>query len=320
MILSPVDLRPRLGWLPALVCLAGAALFASPGAEAAPVRTLWVAGTGDGSMTFAEDLAALWDSRNGPTPERLAIDVRSDPAERVRAVNRGRADLTILSVDDAARLLPEHPRAAALGVLWPLYVHALTRGGSVQSLRLPLSSPAWVLESAPFAHEGLWERAGNGDGGRPGLELFPADWLPDALAQLRGEVLVFAAPAPLRELSEALQADPALRLVNIDPKLVEEWRLHYPWVRTVSLSPGVYPGVRGPLELPVRYQVLVGRLELGRATVQKVLDTVYGARDGAARIDPLFGQIRADINATFSPLLPFHPIAAEALGLSRPAR
>ena len=295
------------------------ALLAPP-VQAAPVRNLWIAGAEDGSLTFAEDLASLWASRNGPTPERLAPRVEPKVRERLRAVNRGRADLAIVSADEAARLLPEYPRVKVIALLWPLYLHAVTRNESVQALRLPLTVPVWTLESAAFAHDSLWEWGGDGANSRSPLELFPADWLPDALGQLRGEVLLFAAPAPLREVTEELQRDAMLHLVLFDAKTLEEFRVRYPWLRTAALTPGVYPRMRAPVEVPVRFQVLAGRQELPEATVRKALDTVYGARESAASINPLFAQMRPENNASFSPLLPFHPAAALVLNLNPPAR
>jgi hypothetical protein len=208
----------------------------------------------------------------------------------------------------------------AIALLWPLYLHAVTRNESVQALRLPLNLPVWTLESAAFAHDGLWEWGTGSAASRDLLEVFPGDWLADALGQLRGEVLLFAAPAPLREVTTELQRDPALHLVSFDPKLLEEFRARYPWLRTATLAQGIYPKLRAPMEVPVRYQVLAGRQELPDATVRKVLDTVYGARDGAAPVDPLFAQMRPENNASFSPLLPYHPVAAQVLNLSRPAR
>jgi hypothetical protein len=46
-----------------------------------------------------------------------------------------------------------------------------------------------------------------------------------------------------------------------------------------------------------------------------MLDTVYSARGAAAGVNPLFAQMKPETNAGFSPLLPFHPAAAKALGL-----
>jgi hypothetical protein len=280
------------------------------------VLTLVIGGDPDGSRVFAEDLAALWAARNAPTPERLALRVEPEPRNRLRALRRGRGEFALLAVDEAQGLLPEFPRVKAIAVLWPLYLHALTRNDAVQSVRLPPRAAVWVVENAAYAFDRLWEWSQDGGAARERLELFPADWIPDVLGQLRQELFLFSAPAPLQEVADELQRDPALRLVPFDPALLEEFRVNYPWLRTVMLPQGTYSRMRAGMELPARHMVMVGSLELPEASVRKMLDCVYGAREAAARVNPLFRQIRPEANASFSPLLSYLPAAAQALGLA----
>ena len=300
-----------LGWVAAFV-------FAGVGAaQGAPVLTLVIGSDPDGSQVFAEDLTSLWAERNSPTPERLAWTVVPAPRERLRSLGRGRGEFALLAADDAARLLPEFPRVKALAVLWPVYLHALTRNDAVQAVRLPPAAPVLALENAGYAFDGFWEWSPDGGASRDKLEIYPSGWMADVLSQLRQGVFLFSAPAPLQEIVDELQRDPGLRLVPFEPALLEEFRVNYPWLRMIVLPQGSYPRMRGNMELPARMMVMVGSLELAEGSVRKLLDTVYGARDAAARIDPLFRQIRAEANASFSPLLPYHPAAAAALGLAQ---
>jgi TRAP-type uncharacterized transport system substrate-binding protein len=79
---------------------------------------------------------------------------------------------------------------------------------------------------------------------------------------------------------------------------------------------GTYPGMRAALELPARYMVLVGSVELGAESVAKLLDTVYGAREAAVSPHSLLRQLRPEVNGSFSAALPYHPAAAQALGIA----
>ena len=122
--------------------------------------------------------------------------------------------------------------------------------------------------------------------------------------------MLFAAPAPVWELQQAQERDSRLRLLPISNKLVDEFKLAYPWLVTEKLGRGDYPALDRNLELPAVYEILVGRRDLPAATVRKVLDTVYGRSNAMVLFDPLFGQTNARMNAVFGKLMPFHPETA----------
>lgn len=301
---------------------AGALLLLATGgaARAEPVLTLLVGQQLDGSRRFGGELARLWKSRNRPTAERLAVRTVPGAEARLRALSRGRGHFAIVSADEALRALPAYPRVRAIGALWPVYLHALTRGNSVQALRLPLTAPVWTAENAGFAYDSLWEWSADLPAVREGLRVFPDGEIPRMLERLDSEVLLFTAPAPLAEIARALEADPRLRLLHYDTALLEEFRVAYPWLQIAVLPLGIYPKMRASLEAPARHLMMVGGAELSEASIRKMLDSVYGSKNALSRYDPLFGQTDPAVNALFAPLVPYHPVSIEALGIAEPHR
>jgi len=310
--LSRFALRyPLTVLLAALLLAAPLMTAAAPRALAAPVRTALAAEAGDGSWRFLTDLAQLWRNRYDPADDLLAVRAMDGAQARLRAVNRGRGDLTVVDAATAAAHLSEYPRLTAIAVLWPNLLQAVTRNPAVQELKLPLSAETWTLHNAEFAYQALGELTHDDAAQTALLQRVPDDILVDSLDYANGPILLFTSPTPLRELTAAMNRDPRLQLLPIDGKIMDELKLADPWLTTGKLPRGSYPNQTRNLELPAVYQILVGRRDLPVPTVLKVLDTVYGSGNAMALFDPLFAQVNSSMNAVFGKLLPFHPVTAK---------
>jgi TRAP-type uncharacterized transport system substrate-binding protein len=303
-VIVPRPCLLALALLPAAI--AAWLLATAPAAAAAPVRTALAEVAGDGSWRFLVDLAELWHSRYEPTAEQLAVRPVPGAEARLRAVARGRADFAVVDARTAAERLAAYPRLTAVAVLWPNLLHAVTRNPAARELALAGETEVWVLDSAGFAYDTLAELARNDPRRQERLYRMPENLLRDALDYSREPLLVFTAPAPVRELEELLRRDAGLRIVPVANKLVEELKLGHPWLVSENLGRGAYPGLERNLELPAVYQILVGRRDLPAPTVHKVLSTVYGRSNVMALFDPLFGQTDGRLNAVFGKLMPFH--------------
>jgi TRAP-type uncharacterized transport system substrate-binding protein len=279
-------------------------------AAAAPLRTALVAEQGDGSWRFLSDLAQLWRNRYEPTPEQLLVRAVPGALARLRAVSRGRGDFAVVDAATATAHLGDYPRLAAIAVLWPDLLHAVTRNPAVHELSLPVPAELWALDNAAFAYQTLGDLSRNDPAHKALLSRVPDDILPDALDYANGPIVLFTAPTPLRELYVAMGKDPRLQLLPIGNKLMDELKLAWPWLTTDKLERLTYPGQSRNLELPAVYEILVGRRDLPVPTVRKVLNTAYGSASAMALFDPLFGQVDGRMNAVFGKLLPFHPETA----------
>jgi hypothetical protein len=303
--------RCRAGLLLGVVlALCGAVPAAVPPAQAAPVRTVLSAEGGDGSWRFLSDLALLWRNRYDPTPEQLVVRPVPDAEMRLRDVNRGRGDFAVVDVGTAVAHLSEYPNLTTLAVLWPNLLQALSRNPAARELKLPLPAELWVLDSADYAYPTLRALTRNDPASAARVQRVPQDVLIDALDYSSEPILLFTAPAPLREVSEAMQRDGRLQMLPIANKINDELKLAQPWLVTEKLGRGAYPGLDRNVELPAVYMLLVGRRDLPAPTARKVLDTVYGRASAMALFDPLFGLTNGSMNAVYAKLLPFHPETA----------
>lgn len=301
-------------WRAVLCAAMGAVLVALllAGAKpvvAAPVRTVLHGPDMPAQTRFLADLAQLWRWRNAPTPERLATRELDAAELRMQALARERGDFALVDAATAAERLTAYPELAAVAVLWPEAVHAVTRNPAVNQVTLPPPAEYWVLESSRFIHDAL-RAEGMPREGRNAISLVPDAVLTDALNFAEAPVVLVADAPPVQALSEALGAQPDLRLLAFDPALLEELELNAPWLIPYTLDGGTYPGQGSPVEVPALYQVLVGRRDLPDATVEKMLDTAYDKARGAAVQNPLFAHLDSRLNAVFSKLFPFHTATA----------
>jgi len=289
--------------------------------RAEPVRTLLLAyPTPPEQRTFAEHLTLLWRGANQPTTERLALELGGEATARLRLVERGRGDFTPVTSAEAARLLPARPALSVLGVLWPELLHAVTAGPDPQTVGLPLTASVRVTPGAGYAFDALVEWSLDKPEQLRLLGMAPPLAEQTApFAGLDGDVLLFSAPAPLAALSEALAAPGSrLRLVPFSGRLVEDFKLIYPWLQSVNVARGAYPAMSRNMVLPARYLVLVGRLDLPGPTVAKLVRTLYKKGSAVGEDAPLLAGLEAERNALFGKLLRFHAEAARAYGLDAP--
>jgi hypothetical protein len=277
----------------------------------APILTLLRDQTPDGSKGFTDVLVRLWDSRTQPTPDRLAVRVVIGARQRLSVLARGRGDFAIVTAEEAAALLPEYKRLAAVAVLWPLDLIALTRNRQVNSVALPLRSEVWVLQGGDYAFHLLSELTRDKPEQQALLSLLPAEILPDALAYADGPVLLASLPRVLPELSAALAGRSGLKVLPYGSSLLEELQLHYAWLTTDTLERGALPGLSKAQDVPALYLVMVGRRALPEGAIRKMLTTVYDRTTAATPFDPLFALINSRMNAVLSKLLPFHPVTAQ---------
>ncbi len=305
---------PRgLPWLACAAALAMAALGPLP-AAGAPVYTVLAGEKEAGVAGFLEDLSRMWRLLHKPTVDRLAVVTVEDQKTRLRKLSRGRGHFAVIHTSVAASTLAEHEDLAAIALLWPDYLHALTASRGMSVLGLPLSRKLAIAENARYAYEGLMEWSDGKRGQRKllGLVAGMGQWFEEDRAE--EEVLLFSAPAPLAAMARRLADDDDLRLLRISGRLVEELRLRHPWMQTATLPRNAYPGMKSKLVLPVRHQLLVGRKDLPAPTVEKMLRTLYRRKGASAPINPLFGALDKKLNRIFAELFPYHAVAAKALG------
>ena len=316
---EPRGLKGRAGksagwrWLPLLV-LAWLGLLASPTIWADSVLTLALGNGPDGSLRFAGDLVRLWDQLDEPDAHRLGLKVLADPADRLRAVQERRAHFAIVDTASAVELIPRLNQVAAITILWPLLLHPLTRDAPQLEVGLPLAQDTWVFPGGEYAFQWLTERQRRlapNTKGNPGMAAF-SDF-PGKLS-LRGKTLLLV-PAPYPALEIASAMEQGWELTPLASSVVQEMKASKAWVVSSLLPKAQYPNQTRVLELPATYLVMVGRVDLTPAMVRKMLESVYGRRQGKAIANPLFDALDDRMSAVFAPLMPFHPEAVVALNL-----
>lgn len=295
--------------------LACAAMLArTPALLAAPVYTVMADRREVGVDVFLADLSRMWRNLHVPVAARLVVTEPGSAALRLRLLNRGRGDFAIVETGAATAMLGEHPGVAAIGVLWPGYLHAVTRA-RLLTLARPIRQPVLVAGNARYVFDALQEWNRYGRRPRTNATLLPDGG--DLLAKFREKdgVLLFSAPAPLASLVKLLDEDSSARIVPISPRLVENLRLLNPWLQKEVLGANTYPRMNQKLLLPARYLVMVGRQDLPEAIVTKMLNTLYFKSAAVGPRNPLFGAMRSKLNLVFARLFPYHPVTAKRLGI-----
>lgn len=285
-------------------------LPAVPSAE--PVVTVLRGGAADVSGWFLEDLARIWRRSNKPSGHRLAAREVAELPRRLRILERGRAHFAILDAASAIRILGEHLNLAAVGLLWPNYLHALGRGTGSPTLGLPLRERLDIAQSAGYVFTGLSEWAEGRAGQAELLKQLEAGEAPPLLAGDGDGVMLYSAPAPWDETLQLLESRPDLHLLRFSNRFMEELKLLYPWLLSETLPKGSYPGMTRDWIMPAWRPVMVGRRDLEPVIVQKMVRTLYRSNPALKKANPLFRVLDSKVNEAFSKLLPFHPVAAKA--------
>jgi hypothetical protein len=280
---------------------------------AAPVYTVVADRKEVGVERFLEDLSRIWKELHVPAPGRLAVTYAAEPKRRLRLLSRGRGQFAIIDTAVATALLTQHEGLAAVALLWPGYLHAVTRA-PIATLALPIRKPVKVAPSARYVYDALmeWKRDRRAKISRVTLLSNGEDFLQDF--EDDEEVMLFSAPAPFAELVELMEEDSDLRLLSVSPRLAENLRLLNPWLQTEVLAAGTYPRMNRRRALPVRHLVMVGRKDLPEAIVRKMLITLYDKTSATAPYNPLFGALGPKLNQVYAQLFPYHPVTAKKLG------
>jgi TRAP-type uncharacterized transport system substrate-binding protein len=304
-----VPMRLRFAVL-GLACWA--ATVAAP-VQAVPVYTVAVGAGEMGAAQFLEDLGQIWKGLHVPAEGRLAVIVSATPEARLRLLTRGRGHFAIIDTAAATSLLVQHEGLAAIALLWPGYLHVVAGRQGAPALQLPMREKLAIAESARYVFDALMEWNQDTEHAPTRAALIPDG--SELLNRSRDdeEVVLFSAPAPFAPLAELLEQEPALRLLPVSPRLMDELRLLNPWLQTETLAAGTYPGMSSKLLLPVRHVLLVGRKDLPEAIVAKMLISLYTKARSAAPYSPLFGALNRKLNVFFAQLFPYHPVTAKRL-------
>lgn len=282
--------------------------------QASPLRTLLHGGADDPAADFAAGLAGLWRTMNELTSEELRLQPLPLAENRLDRVQRRQADFAIVTASLATRRLGAYSRLVAVAVLWPEVLHAVARNPTIKELPLQPAGQVSVFGGAGGA-PALFRRLAEE---RPELQLRmvpkPLAALPAALEDGSDPLLVFFAPVPLLELSEALRQQRNLRLVPVSNDLLQTLLESQPWLVSGKVGRGSYPGQRANLELPVHHRIMIGRRDLPRKTVRKMLRAVYNRRRAMRGFNALFGLLDGNMNSVFAKLLQFHPATERAYG------
>lgn len=293
--------------------IAAAAAWTPPPIQAVPVYTVLMDQQEAGAANFMEDLSRLWKNLHAPVPGRLSPTHSSSAGRSLRLLGRGRGHFAIIDTAVATSSLAQHEGLAAVALLWPVYLHALTSSG-LASLARPIRQPVIVAGSARYVYDAFMEWNTNKRNKPTQVTLLAdgGDFLETAMEQ--DSILLFSAPAPLARLVELMEEEPELRLASLSPRLVENLRLLNPWLQTKVLAAGTYPRMRRKKLLPVRYLLMVARKDLPEAVIRKMLITLYYRTKAMAPYSPLFGMMNPKLNEVFAQLIPYHPVTGKTLG------
>ncbi len=284
-------------------------------ARADPVLTVLHGAEPDGSPRFIEDLAQLWRWSNLADNARLAGAVVSQPRARLAALRRQQGQFAIV---DAASLFSwkgDFPDLVAVATLWPLALHVFSKGAESEPLKGPPPGALLLSESASFAQPLL--TGGMTDAGGDALRSIPTAQVPQHLLNTPGWLAV-AAPVPTLEIAQALEKEPSLHLMGFAQPFMEQMQTGRPWLVSLTLRRGTYPGLSAPLQVPATPLVLVSLASLPADIVLRMLDCVYRHREFVTQADALFGQIDSKANADLARWLPFHAVAVRQFGLPTP--
>lgn len=284
--------------------------------SAAPVYTVIADRQGLAVEQFLEDLSRIWKTLHVPAPGRLAVTHAGEPKRRLRLLSRGRGQFAIIDTAVATAILTEHEGLAAVALLWPGYLHAVTRA-PLAALALPIRKPVKVAHSARYVYEALMEWKRDRRAKITNVTLLPngQDFLQDF--DEGDDVILFSAPAPFADLVELMEEDSDLRLLSMSPRLMENLRLLNPWLQTEVLAARTYPRMNTRKVLPVRHLVMVGRKDLPEEIVSKMLISLYDKTSAIAPYNPLFGAMGPKLNQVFAQLFPYHPVTAKKLGFPK---
>ena len=321
----PLRVRPSLAALASAVVMVAAAPLATvllaaivvsaipAPVGAVPVYKLLASGKARHSpqWKFGVDLARMWEERNEPLPAHLATVDTGNPENRLRTLARGRGDFAIVDAETAAENLPDFPRLTLVAVLWPEFLHALSRKSGLKKIGTLTKEEVWVFDNVYYPHMIFTElsqrRTGKDDWFPVNLD---AGMIPDALDYADGPVLLITALAGDPGVTRAMSGDFPLHLVSYSQKLLEEMKLRAPYILTAALPKGSYPGQPKNLDLPALYRVLVARKDISDGPVNKMLSTLYDSDDSMEMFNPLFSRLNPRLNAVFAKLMPFHPATA----------
>ena len=320
-------------------------LGAASSAQADPVRTVLIAPGDQTAGQFLRDLSTWWSFRDIPSSDRLVVQAVRGEHRRLHEVDRGRGDFALVSMAGIGRYQQEYPALAVIAVLWPNYLHVLTRNPVPSELAWPLQWPLRIAYGAEYVQDTLHallrqeaEQAaaaarpvvpGGADGAQGGAQA-PEPPLPDwmlppdamALAGLDESIVLLSAPLPAPQVLAAAavaQEGPPLRLLPLSAELLEEFKLTQPWLVVGGLRPEHYPFLRQGLEVPVVYSVVVARRDLSLDSARKMLLGLYEYTSQAVLVNPLFAQVDKANLKMFNGIVPLHPATRVEYGLREPA-
>ncbi len=228
----------------------------------------------------------------------------------MRELERGRAHFAIIESHVAVQMLGGLDRLAAIGLLWPNYLHVIGRKSGATDLRIPLTQKLLITESALYVFEALSELSLDKKGQWELVELAKPGVQPLERAGDGDVTVLFSAPAPLEGVLKMLTERDDLQLLRVSNNLAEEMKLRFPWLQTEILPRNSYPGINRNWVLPVWHHLMVGRRNLSVETVEKMLKTIYGNNRAVRASNPLFRSLNGKLNETFAKLIPFHPVTA----------
>ncbi len=301
--------------LMATILIAAITLVALPApVGAVPVYKLLAGGKAQAAprWKFGVDLARMWKERDEPLPAHLVPIDAGDPENRLRTLARGRGDFAIVDAETAAEKLPEFPRITVVAVLWPEFLHALSRKPGLRKIGTRIQEEVWVFDNVFYPHTIFTELSQRRNGEEEWLPVkLDAGLIPDALDYADGPLLLVATLAGDPGVTRAMAGENPIRLVSYSQRLLEEMKLRAPYLLTAPLPKGSYPGQPKNLELPALYRILVARKDIPPGPVEKMLSTLYDSDDSMEMFNPLFTRLKPRLNAVFAKLMPFHPATAE---------
>ena len=308
------------GWRWMLVLawtLLGLGVWAPGAVHAEPVVVLALGEEPNGALAFASSLVQLWARMDDPSPHRLALSILPNPVDRLRAVQKERAQFAIVDAFTALEQVPRLEQVTAMTALWPVVLHPVTRASPQLEITLPLAQETWVFSGGEYALQYLRERQrllSPNTPGNPGKAVFAE--LPEKLKLGGPRLLLVPAPFPAQEIGAALEQ--GWELTPLASAVVQNLKSASNSVVTALLPKGVYPRQTRVLELPAAYVFLVGRADLSPLLVRKMLESVFGRRQAKGIGNPLFAALEENVSAVYASQLTFHPEAAAMLNLPKP--
>ena len=252
-----------------------------------------------GSYIFANELARLWASSITNRKVEFVIHPEFSPKNRLKQLENNRVKLAIIDAATAHKELKKHPGIRVLTVLWENWLHVLgTVPGPILSVE---STQTLLVHDNSFYFAQVW----NDMSPQTKINWFNIESIPDFSEGFSEEVMVFTAPAPLKEVYDWLDQFPGIQLLSIDHQLIHALQKKFTWIIKKRLPPNTYVYQTANLHGVSWYPVLVVRNDFSQDRAKKLLNLIF-LQNKALNPNVLFKSLLMTDNIAFKNVYNYH--------------